>query len=150
MKLSQFFNGQVDTLRTESVSPRAKRLRNNEAEKDGGVEMSRISRIAFAFVFCLLVIGVPLCAQVFTGSISGTVTDSSGAAIPAANLTLRQAGTGLVITTSSDSIGNFAFPSADPGDYTLTIAKDGFNTLEKTGITLQTGQRVALGTIALN
>lgn len=113
------------------------------------VETTRISRIAFSFLFCLLAISVPVYAQVFTGSISGTVTDSSGAAMPAANLTLRQAGTGLVISTSSDATGNFSFPSADPGDYTLTIAKDGFKTLEKTGIVLQTGERVALGAIAL-
>jgi Carboxypeptidase regulatory-like domain len=114
-----------------------------------GLEMNRICKIVFAFVFSFLSIGGPAYAQVFTGSISGNVTDSSGATIPGANLRLTQTTTSLVIPASSDESGNFVFPSVDPGDYVLKIEKGGFSSLERTGITLQAGERLALGTLVL-
>src|SRR5690348_5531327 len=88
--------------------------------------------LAIAMFTVICCTGIPAYAQVFSGSVSGTITDSSGAAVPGADLTLTQASTRLVVKTSSDANGLFVFPTVDAGDYNLTIAKDGFSNLEKT------------------
>jgi hypothetical protein len=90
-----------------------------------------------------------VCAQIFTCSISGTVVDTSGGSVPKAVLTLKHARTGLTLQTPTDASGRFVFPSLEPGEYTPTIEMAGFKTFEQTGITLQTGERLALGSIAL-
>jgi hypothetical protein len=111
----------------------------------------RIRRFVLAmaiFVFTSLP-GAPAGAQIFTGSISGTVVDTSGGSVPEAGLTLNQARTGLSLKTATDAGGRFVFPSLEPGEYTLTIEKAGFKTVAQTSIVLQTGERLALGAIAL-
>lgn len=87
--------------------------------------------------------------QIFTGIMSGTVVDSSGASIPDAAVTLTNPRTGLAVKTISDSAGRFVFPSLELGEYTLTIEKTGFTGIERKGIPLQAGERLALGTLTL-
>ena len=60
------------------------------------------------------------------GSISGTVTDTTGAVIPGATITATQAGTGLAQKTTSSAEGTYVFPALAPSVYTLSAAHDGF------------------------
>lgn len=71
-----------------------------------------------------------------TGSISGTVTDNSGAVIAGATVTARNIGTGIEQTLKSDSGGQYVFVSLPPGRYDLKIQSIGFKSYHQTGITI--------------
>src|SRR5215212_8878375 len=75
-------------------------------------------------------------AQVLTGQLSGTVTDQSGAVIPAANITLTNHLSGDTRRTVSNSEGVFAFAAVPTGEYTVAIEAQGFAKWERTGIRL--------------
>ncbi len=62
-----------------------------------------------------------------SGTVSGTVKDSSGAVIPGADVTLTEIATGTAKTTKTDSSGNFSFPNlAAPGDFNVQVEAKGF------------------------
>jgi hypothetical protein len=60
------------------------------------------------------------------GTITGTVTDSSGAVVPQAALTLTNTGTAAQVTSQSDTAGRYQFPNLAPGQYRLDVVKEGF------------------------
>jgi hypothetical protein len=78
------------------------------------------------------------------GSISGSVTDPTGAAIPAAALTLISDGQHTTYRTVSDRQGSYIFPNLPVGEYSLSIAAPGFNPQQKSGISVDSdsAQRV--------
>src|SRR5215472_12914417 len=63
------------------------------------------------------------------GQINGTVTDSSGAAIPGAEIVVKSKQTSLSSNTTTTSSGDFSLPTLDPGDYTVTVTANGFQRL---------------------
>ncbi len=82
----------------------------------------------------------PAKAQVATAAINGTVTDTSGAVIPGASVTLLNANTGVRRTTVSNHVGNYSFVEIMPGQYTLEISKTGFETQRQAQFTLSVNQ----------
>lgn len=62
----------------------------------------------------------------FTASVQGTVTDTSGAAIPGATITLTNAGTNISSHTTSSASGNYQFVSLAPGNYQISATRQGF------------------------
>jgi hypothetical protein len=67
-------------------------------------------------------------AQVDTGAIVGNVTDSGGAVVPGASVTITEEGTGLTQAQNTGADGGFSFTPVKIGNYTLTVAKAGFKT----------------------
>src|SRR5438445_13103641 len=65
-------------------------------------------------------------AQVDTGTISGTVRDTSGAVVPDAMVTVRNAATGAQRAVQTGSDGVYTFPALSPALYDVTISKTGF------------------------
>ena len=61
-----------------------------------------------------------------TGSISGTIKDQSGAVIPGAKLTVTHTTQGIVTKTTSDTKGDYTFPSLPVGRYDLQVVAQGF------------------------
>lgn len=88
-------------------------------------------------------------AQIITGEISGTVTDSSGAVVPGASVTVTSETTGATRTVESGSGGGFVLTALPPGQYTVKVEKAGFQVSERKSIALTASQRVALGSIQL-
>jgi hypothetical protein len=76
-------------------------------------------------------------AQEFRGTISGAVTDPTGAVVPGATVEVREINTGTVSRTKSDSAGQYVVPFLLPGDYAIKITAPGFQTVARGGITLQ-------------
>ena len=70
------------------------------------------------------------------GNVSGTVTDSSGAAVPGATVTLSNPATGLTLRFTSASDGSFEFASLPAGVYKITIEKTGFRREEMSAVTV--------------
>jgi hypothetical protein len=86
--------------------------------------------IAFAF-------SVPANAQTFRGTILGTVTDTSGAAIPGATVSVKNTGTGLLRTVTTDDDGNYSAPELPIGTYSVTVEKSGFKSGLVSGISVE-------------
>jgi hypothetical protein len=79
-------------------------------------------------VLALVVLSATAWAQFEKGSISGTVTDSTGAVINQAQVTLTSAQTGAVRTATTDDRGAYTITALAPGAYDLQIAQKGFGT----------------------
>ncbi len=78
-------------------------------------------------------------AQVNVTSITGTVTDPTGAAVPGANIVATSADTGARFTATTDEKGLFAIPSMAAGAYNMTVTKTGFKVANVEKIGLQVG-----------
>jgi len=76
-----------------------------------------------------------------TGDLLINITDSGGSVVPAATLTLTQISTSLKFVTTSDELGNALYPQLQPGTYTLSISKSGFQPHSVENILIQVGQR---------
>ncbi len=91
-----------------------------------------------------LFIRVPLGAQSLNASLSGTVTDPSGAVIPEAELTLRAVTTSAVVRVTSGTDGLYSFPNLLAGTYELTVSATGFRDYVQRGILLNLNQKVRI------
>lgn len=81
-------------------------------------------------------------AQTTTGSIYGTVTDTSGAVIPNATVIVTNVQTGETHSAQSDGSGNYVFPALNPGNYTVSAKTGGFQTELLNDIVLSANQNV--------
>src|SRR4051812_14759103 len=63
-----------------------------------------------------------------TATLSGTVSDSSGAVVPGATITAKNKGTASTTTAVSGADGLFTIPALEPGVYTVTVTLQGFAT----------------------
>jgi hypothetical protein len=90
-----------------------------------------------------------LAAQLITGSIVGTVQDSSQAFVPGAQVQLLHRSTGRVRTVETDSLGAFSAGGLDAGEYQITVAKEGFKRVVSKNVHLATGERMPAGVFTL-
>lgn len=98
----------------------------------------------FPAVSTILFLAPSLWAQA-TATIVGRVTDSTGATLPEARVTARNVATGLERVTQTTQTGDYEIPLLPiRGSYTLVVSKDGFQSQEFTGITLQVDQRARI------
>ncbi len=79
-----------------------------------------------------------------TGRLEGTVTDSTGAAVPAADITVRNQNTGISAKLQSSTEGDFTFLYLEPGTYEASIQKAGFNKLVLKDIAITVGTRAII------
>ena len=79
-------------------------------------------------------------AQISTGSVNGTVFDSSGAVIDRASVTLINSDTGVQRTTQTTQTGRYSLTEVTPGRYSLKVEKGGFRTDDRSNITLTVNQ----------
>ena len=83
-------------------------------------------------------------AQGFTGAITGTVKDVSGAALVGAAVTVKHIDTGLTRAVETDSSGNYSVSSLPVGEYELTAEKMGFQVEVRRGIKLAVAQEAVV------
>ncbi len=106
-------------------------------------------RFAVWVVFCAVVSLTPLSAQSITGQISGTVVDSSGAAIAGAHVKLTNDLSQQTRSFITESSGSFAFTGLVPGSYSIQITQPGFKIYGQRGITVSAQESVDLHQIHL-
>jgi hypothetical protein len=102
--------------------------------------MNKMLRTAFVlgvFACANLLLNSPLRAQSVYGSLFGTVTDKTGAAIPGATITVTDTAKGTVVTAISNGTGDYSVPHLIPDTYTLKAEAKGFRTFEATGISVE-------------
>src|SRR3954452_4916500 len=91
-------------------------------------------RFLFLFVAFLYVVVPPAClGQTSTSSINGVVTDTSGAVIPGAAVTVKNEETGITNRQNTNDSGLYSFPALPAGNYSVTVELKGFRTARKTG-----------------
>jgi hypothetical protein len=95
-------------------------------------------RLLGGFLIALLVLGFPslLAGQAVNGTLLGTITDSTGAAVADAQVTATLTSTGATHLTKSNGSGNYTFPDMQPGIYTISIDAKGFKKTEQQNINL--------------
>jgi hypothetical protein len=86
--------------------------------------MSRLRLLATALLAVL--VAVPVFAQGTTGTLTGTVTDEQGGALPGANITVQNTSTGFSRSTTADSTGAFNVPGLPVGTYEIKTELSGF------------------------
>src|SRR5437899_2384254 len=86
-------------------------------------------------------------AQTTTAAFQGTVTDTTGAVIPAAQVTASNVETGLKRATMTNEAGRFLLSELPPGSYEMTVTLPGFETLVRKGMTLTVGQQANLALV---
>ena len=105
------------------------------------METTRLKGHAAGFLLVLLLAWFPATgvSQINKGSLSGIVTDPSGAVVPGANVELVETETEAKQQTTADTSGYYAFSLLDLGTYVLTITRPGFKTYTSTDIVLNAG-----------
>lgn len=84
----------------------------------------------------------PLTAQEYRGTITGTVTDASGAAVPNVQVEARNTGTSALATARTNDAGAYTIPFLVPGNYSVTATANGFKQAVHPGIELHAGDKV--------
>ena len=96
-----------------------------------------------AMVLLLLLVPKPSLAQ-STGTILGTVKDSSGGVVPQAKVTIVNTDTNDTRTATTGDDGSFRFPALVAGHYSVRVEKEGFKTQTQTGLTLEVAQEMVV------
>ena len=103
---------------------------------------ARVSRISVLFLF--LVCESLGLAQLDTGTISGTVTDQSGGAVPGATVTIRNVETGVARNLTTNATGRYEAAALPVGNYEVRASLTGFQTLVRSGINLTVGRNAVV------
>ncbi len=110
--------------------------------------MWRKSAICFlSSAFVVLVGATELLAQGTTGTITGVVTDPSGAVVPNASVTVLNQGTGTDFNLTTNRAGVYSVTSLLPGKYTVTVAARGFKTYVNRDLTLTVNQVLGIDVV---
>ena len=97
-----------------------------------------LPRLAVVAIFLLGLAGVSLGQR--TTQLVGRITDPSGSVIPSAAIDVTNVDTGVQRKTTSNELGYYTVPLLPPGSYRITVQKEGFRPISRSGITLVVDQ----------
>jgi hypothetical protein len=100
------------------------------------------SRRALALATALLCLALPAVSQEITGTITGTVSDQTGAVLPGVSVTLKHLGRGISKEVVSTATGRYTAPFLPTGEYEIVFALSGFKTSTAKGIVLHVNDRL--------
>lgn len=103
--------------------------------------LSKCMAVAF-FAILFGVVTIPLLAQQESASITGQVTDASGAAVAGAQVTVRNQASGASFVSLTDADGFYRAPQLRPAVYTITVTAAGFSTAVREGIEARVNDRL--------
>src|SRR5690349_20516263 len=103
-----------------------------------------MSRLAVAAMFVCLILSAQCFGQSINATVSGTVTDLSGAVLPGVSVTATNSATGVVTTVVSNEAGAYNFASLPPGVYKISAELPGFQIRTYTDVQLGNADRVRL------
>ena len=138
--LEVFYNQRRRHSTLWQISPAAFERRLALVTSEG--HMLRL-RIPFIVVLAALCAGTAQ-AQVDTGSILGTIRDKSGAVVPGATVSVREATTNALTTLIADAAGNYVATPLRIGTYSVSVELAGFKTETREGIVLRVQDRLRL------
>lgn len=95
-------------------------------------------------IFLLLCLSIAGLAQEFRATISGRVTDTTGAVVPGTQIVVTNLDTGVKTPTTVNTDGQYTVPFLQPGKYSVSATQTGFQSYTRSGITLQSGDKIAI------
>lgn len=102
------------------------------------------SKLLCCLLFAMLACTTGMLAQDFRGSITGTVTDSTGAVVPGAKVTLTNTETGVASAAASNGSGSYAYLYVVPGNYRLQVESAGFAKWERKAVELHVNEQLKI------
>ena len=105
-----------------------------------GNRLSTASSNFYVRIAVLILLTVAAFAQVESGRFVGRITDSQGAVIAQANVSVKNVGTNITQTAVTDSDGNYVITPVMAGAFVMTVSAPGFSTSTTSNIMLQVGQ----------
>src|SRR5262249_18730627 len=115
--------------------------------------MSSFRYVRSTYFIAIIIVSLSagyLMAQAVTGTISGTVTDSTGQVIAGARVTITNEQTGSSRTQNTDESGDFSFAAVLPGVYTVKAEQEGFRSIQRTNTVLSANEKLTLGKLGLD
>jgi len=128
---------------SQSFRARKAQLAANQLPGGGRRSLCVLASIVAIICLCLGFSATSLHAQGY-GTISGTVTDPSGAVVTGATVVATQVQTGTAMTTDTGKDGRYVFPSLLPAPYVLSVSAAGFELYKRTGIVLEADQALTV------
>jgi uncharacterized protein YfaS (alpha-2-macroglobulin family) len=101
---------------------------------------SQKAPLALVFAAFTFLLSSLASAQVYSGSLTGVVSDKSGAVVPGANVLLTDQNKGFTYTATSDAEGRYVLRNLAPSQYQLSVSAPGMQPYVQSGITLTVGQ----------
>src|SRR5271165_1968078 len=95
-------------------------------------------------VFLGLFFASAIFAQRDLGTITGTVTDPTGLAVPNAKITITEVATNLSYTVTSNAAGEYVRPALKPGTYTVSAEAQGFRRVAQENVVVTAGDRIGV------
>jgi hypothetical protein len=129
-------------------------MSSREAQNQSPVGRSRTQSRLKKVSFLLLLLGLLFArdqivyGQITASTLNGNITDSTGASVPGATITVKNIGTNLTRQATSDAQGRYSVSQLPPGTYTIWVVSNGFQKYLQTGIVLTVAQ-VATQNVAL-
>jgi hypothetical protein len=109
-----------------------------------GSEKIPVAFFTFVALALVMLTSIGVYAQVSGATMTGTVSDASGAVIPSAQISIQNVATGQERAVTTDAAGFYAAPNMLPGRYDVTVTAPGFSTEVRSGITLTVGAQQLL------
>src|SRR5206468_1049030 len=122
----------MSDIRSANIALSCSCLVDREKEPSMRLRLSKAS----PRLLCILLLSGSIFAQSERGTISGTVHDTSGAVIPAAEVTVTNTATNAAINVTTSEAGDYTIPSLPVGTYNVLVEKQGFRPAQITGLTL--------------
>ncbi|MEY2396452.1 MAG: hypothetical protein QOF94_2797, partial [Acidobacteriaceae bacterium] len=107
------------------------------------------SKTIVSALFVSLLLSVSGWSQTVSGSIAGTVVDSTQASVPNAKVIAVEQEKKTIATTVTDAEGRFVFPQMQPGTYDITAELSGFKKYTKRDVILEGNEKLSVGTLNL-
>src|SRR5271165_2139719 len=123
----------------QKIELEVSRMLNRVCKALGATGRGRL--VIFSILFCtvvLLLSGPVSQAQIYYGTITGSVTDSTGAVVSGAAITVKNVGNGATYTASSSDAGNYTVSQLPIGTYEVRVKQTGFKEFVSTGVEVHT------------
>jgi hypothetical protein len=122
-----------------------KSARKPDSRRLGGFTVFKFFKTACAFLALFMLFSPsPVKAQMITADILGTVTDSTGAVLAGAKVTIKNTGTGISRSAETGKTGDYTFTLLQIGSYEVTIESKGFRKFVAKNINLTSGDRARI------
>ena len=141
--MSRILSGRISQMMNNLFHAQVPRRNCSSGNVIPGRALSALGKtwISMGGVIALLfLVAVTVHGQISTGSVNGTVFDSSGAVIDGASVTLINSDTGVQRTTQTTQTGRYSLAEVAPGRYSLKVEKGGFRTDDRSNIILTVNQ----------
>lgn len=106
--------------------------------------IKKMSRLLIYSSLLLMLPAMVARAQEFRGSLTGKVTDQTGAALPGATVTLRSVDTNVSVSFATNEEGSYIFALLQPGRYTLTVSQQGFKQAVRENLEIRVAERLTV------